>query len=139
AEYAASVLDRFANPGVQDQIARICIDGSAKFPKFLIPSVERQLETGGPVERAATALAGWARYLATVDEADQAFDADGATARRYAATALEDAAAFLEFEDVFPPALRMSSRFRVAFADAYRRVADEGAMAAMAERTEATR
>src|SRR3954454_537205 len=54
-EYAASVLARFANPGVQDQIARICIDGSAKFPKFLIPTVVRQLESGGPVRRAGTA------------------------------------------------------------------------------------
>jgi mannitol 2-dehydrogenase len=133
------VLARFANPGVQDQIARICIDGSAKFPKFLIPSVERQLEAGGPVERAAIALAGWARYLATVDEADQAFDADGATARRYGAAALDDPLAFLDFEQVFPPAVRTSPRFRVAFADAYRRVVDDGAMAAMAERAKAAR
>src|SRR4051794_20960075 len=42
-EYATSVLTRFANPGVHDQIARLCIDGSAKFPKFLIPSIEGQL------------------------------------------------------------------------------------------------
>jgi mannitol 2-dehydrogenase len=139
AEYAASVLARFANPGVRDQIARICIDGSAKFPKFLIPSIERQLETGGPVERAATALAGWARYLATVDAADQAFDADGETARRHAAAALADPVAFLDFDAVFPPAVRMSPRFRSVFADAYRRVAGGGAIAAMRERAEATR
>jgi mannitol 2-dehydrogenase len=139
AEYAASVLGRFANPGVRDQIARICIDGSAKFPKFLIPSIERQLGAGGPVERAATALAGWARYLATVDAADQAFDADGETARRHAAAALDDPVAFLDFHAVFPPALRTSPRFRAAFADAYRRVAGDGPIVAMAERAEATR
>ena len=39
-EYAASVLERFANVGVRDQIARVCIDGSAKFPTFLIPTIE---------------------------------------------------------------------------------------------------
>src|SRR5919197_4301385 len=43
-QYIASVLERFANSGVRDQIARLCIDGSAKFPKFLIPTVARQLE-----------------------------------------------------------------------------------------------
>jgi mannitol 2-dehydrogenase len=32
-QYIASVLERFANPGVRDQIARLCIDGSAKFPR----------------------------------------------------------------------------------------------------------
>ena len=68
AEYAATVLKRFANPGVRDQIARLCIDGTAKFPTFLIPTIERNLETGGPVRHAALALAGWARYLATVPD-----------------------------------------------------------------------
>src|SRR5919204_1139968 len=38
-DYIASVLERFANPGVRDQIARLCIDGSAKFAAFLIPTV----------------------------------------------------------------------------------------------------
>jgi mannitol 2-dehydrogenase len=37
--YVATVLERFANPGVHDQIARICIDGTAKFPDFLIPTI----------------------------------------------------------------------------------------------------
>ena len=31
--YIDSVLERFANPGVHDQIARVCIDGSAKFER----------------------------------------------------------------------------------------------------------
>ena len=30
-DYIRSVLDRFANRGIRDQIARLCIDGSAKF------------------------------------------------------------------------------------------------------------
>src|SRR4029077_12225696 len=38
ADYAAPALARFANTGVRDQIARLCIDGTAKFPKFLIPT-----------------------------------------------------------------------------------------------------
>ncbi|HEX2780821.1 MAG TPA: mannitol dehydrogenase family protein, partial [Gemmatimonadaceae bacterium] len=137
-DYAASVLSRFANPGVRDQIARLCIDGSAKFPKFLIPTIDRQLEAGGPVERAATALAGWARYLAVVAQGDQAFDADGDAARRHAIAALEDPVAFLEFETVFPERLRTSSRFRGAFTDGYRRVAGNGAIAAMREHAEAS-
>jgi mannitol 2-dehydrogenase len=130
-EYAASVLERFANVGVQDQIARLCIDGSAKFPTFLIPTIEWQLERGGPIERAATALAGWARYLAVVDPGQQAFDASGDTARRYAAEATADPLAFLEFEAVFPPAVRSSQRFRSAFAAGYEQIAAEGPIAAM--------
>jgi mannitol 2-dehydrogenase len=130
-DYAATVLERFANPGVHDQIARLCIDGSAKFPTFLIPTIERQLESGGPIERAATALAGWARYLGVVEPAAQAFDASGDAARRYGADALADPVAFLDYDAVFPPALQTSERFRAAFGKAYRCVAEQGPIAAM--------
>jgi mannitol 2-dehydrogenase len=50
AEYGRTVLGRYENTGVRDQIARLCIDGTAKFPSFLIPTIERQLELGGPLE-----------------------------------------------------------------------------------------
>jgi mannitol 2-dehydrogenase len=130
-EYAASVVERFANVGVRDQIARVCIDGSAKFPTFLIPTIERQIESGGPIEHAATSLAGWARYLGVVDPTQQAFDADGDVARRYAARATADAVAFLGYEAVFTANVRSSPRFRSAFAAGYEQVATMGPLSAM--------
>jgi mannitol 2-dehydrogenase len=130
-DYIASVLERFANGGVRDQIARLCIDGSAKFPTFLIPTIVRQLEIDGPIDRAATALAGWARYLGVVDPAQQSFDAAGDTARRHAANAIADPLAFLDYEPVFPPAVQSSARFRAAFSDSYRRIVEDGPIAAM--------
>jgi mannitol 2-dehydrogenase len=130
-EYADSVLERFANPGVGDQIARVCIDGSAKFPTFLVPTIERQIESGGPIDRAAMALAGWARYLGVVNPNEQAFDAGGDVARRYAAEATADPVAFLAYEAVFTPAVRSSARFRSAFAAAYEQVAAVGPIAAL--------
>jgi mannitol 2-dehydrogenase len=130
-EYAESVFERFANVGIRDQIARVCLDGSAKFPAFLIPTIARQLETGGPIERAATALAGWARYLGVLPVEQQAFDANGEVARRYAAEAIANPVAFLAYDAVFPGSVRSSARFRSAFADAYRKVAEAGPIAAM--------
>jgi mannitol 2-dehydrogenase len=130
-DYIVSVLERFENAGVADQIARLCIDGSAKFPTFLIPTIARELEIAGPVERSATALAAWARYLGVVDPADQSFDAAGEVAREYGAAALANPVAFLEYSAVFPPALRESARFRAAFSDAYRCLAEYGPIAAM--------
>jgi mannitol 2-dehydrogenase len=129
--YIASVLERFANPGVRDQIARLCVDGSAKFPRFLIPTIARQIEVDGPIELATTALAGWARYLAVVDPAAQAFDSNADVARRHAAEAVADPVAFLEFDAVFPPDMQASPRFRAAFSAAYRRIAGKGPIAAM--------
>jgi mannitol 2-dehydrogenase len=129
--YIASVLERFANPGVRDQIARLCVDGSAKFATFVIPTIARQLELDGPIERATTALAAWARYLAVVDPEAQSFDSNADVARRHAADAVADPVAFLEFDSVFPPALRASGRFRAQFSSAYHRIVEGGPIAAM--------
>jgi mannitol 2-dehydrogenase len=130
-QYIASALERFANPGLRDQIARVCIDGSTKFRAFLIPTIASQLEVDGPIEQAATALAGWARYLAVVDEAAQSFDSKAGVARHHAAAAVTDPVAFLEFREVFPPSVKASRRFRAAFSAAYRRIAETGPIAAM--------
>ncbi len=131
AEYARTVLGRFENTGVRDQIARLCIDGTAKFPTFLIPTIERQLELDGPVECAALALAGWARYLATVPAAERAFDPQGDRAATFAVRSLEDPRAFLEFDQVFTRRLRESSRFGDAFSDASAALAEHGSIGAM--------
>jgi mannitol 2-dehydrogenase len=132
ADYAETVLERFSNTGVRDQIARLCIDGTAKFPTFLIPTVERQLELGGPVESAALALAGWARYLGTVPAEERAPDSQGARSAELAAAALDDPREFLELDLVFTPRLRESERFRDAFVRAYREVEACGSLVAIA-------
>jgi mannitol 2-dehydrogenase len=131
ADYARTVLSRFENTGVRDQIARLCIDGTAKFPSFLIPTVERQLELDGPVECAALALAGWARYLATVPAAERAYDPYGDRAAAFAVRSLEDPHAFLELDQVFTPGLRESDRFGNAFAAATAALAEYGSIGAM--------
>ena len=131
AEYGRTVLDRFENTGVRDQIARLCIDGTAKFPSFLIPTIERQLELDGPVECAALALAGWARYLATVPATERAPDPHGDQAAALALRSLVDPPAFLELDLVFTPRLRESDRFRDAFAAASHELAAHGSVGAM--------
>ena len=49
-EYKRVVAERFANPEVRDQVARVCLDGTSKFPKFLVPTIELQLDRGGQVQ-----------------------------------------------------------------------------------------
>jgi mannitol 2-dehydrogenase len=131
ADYGRTVLGRYENTGVRDQIARLCIDGTSKFPSFLIPTIERQLDLDGPVECAALALAGWARYLATVPAAERAYDPHGDRAAMYAFRSLADPPAFLEFDQVFTPRLRESERFRDAFATASNALAEGGSIGAM--------
>lgn len=130
-DYVATVLDRFANAGVRDQIARLCVDGTAKMPRFLFPIVSDRLANGGSVDRCATAVAGWARYLAIVPEADQAPDAAADRVRRLASAAREDPVAFVDERAGFPPDLAASAEFREAFADAFRRLDAGGPRAAI--------
>jgi mannitol 2-dehydrogenase len=131
AEYAATVLRRFENTGVRDQIARLCIDGTAKFPSFLVPTVEIELARGGPVSCATLALAAWCRYLGTVPASERATDSHGERSVELARAALSDPLAFLELDEVFTTPLRDSTTFRDAFAAAHRDLAAHGPLEAI--------
>jgi len=126
AEYAETVLRRFANTGVRDQIARLCSDGTSKLRSFLIPTVEAQLARGGHVKCAALALAAWARYLATVPPALRAPDSHGEHAAELAQRSLVEPAAFLDLEEVFTSFVRGSSLFRDEFTAAAAELAKLG-------------
>jgi len=44
--YQASVMHRFANRAVADTIRRLCLDGSNRQPKFILPSAADRLKAG---------------------------------------------------------------------------------------------
>jgi mannitol 2-dehydrogenase len=130
-EYAGTVLRRFENTGVRDQVARLCIDGTAKFPSFLIPTVEAQLKRGGRVACAALALAAWSRYLGTVPEAERAPDSRGERAAALANEAFADPLRFLDLDEVFTAPVRGNEAFRAAFLAARRDLDVNGPLAAI--------
>ncbi len=132
-DYAASLIGRFANTGVRDQTARLCIDGSAKFPIFLIPTIERQLELDGPITLSTLALAAWARYLVVTDPGELAADASMDQARHWAQEAESAPLRFLEFTEVFPPSLSANDRFRDEFERSYAALVGGDARATVAK------
>ncbi|MFA6508561.1 MAG: mannitol dehydrogenase family protein, partial [Treponemataceae bacterium] len=67
-EYKNTLIERFANPTIRDQLSRIGTEGSARIPKFVLPSVLDQLKRGGPVQMAAFTVAAWFRYLTGTDD-----------------------------------------------------------------------
>jgi mannitol 2-dehydrogenase len=62
-DYKESLIQRFGNPNIKDQLSRICLESSAKMPKFLLPTIKEQLERGGKIKRGALIVAAWCRYL----------------------------------------------------------------------------
>lgn len=129
--YIDSLIERFSNPAIGDQISRLCLDGSAKFPKFLIPTIRAQIVNKGPITLSALALAGWAAYLAQ-DNVELSSDPllDEAIALAQQSTA--DPAAFLGFTAVFGTGLADDPRFVDAFVSALGRLRTHGVQSAVA-------
>jgi len=61
-DYFRLIDRRFANPRIGDTIARLCLDGSNRQPKFIVPSVRDRLAAGGGVTGLALVSALWCRY-----------------------------------------------------------------------------
>lgn len=133
-QYVDSLIVRFSNPNIGDQIARLCLDGSAKFPKFLMPTITTQFQRGGPVRLSALALAGWCEYLriGADPDSDIELSADPALQQAvdFAVASADDPAAFLEFDLVFDPILR-DGPFAEAFVDALRSIRAVGVHSAI--------
>ncbi len=72
AEYRGTLLDRFANPNLGDQLARLCGRGSTKMPAYLLPSLRDARRRGRPHKLLVLAVASWLRYLRGVDLAGEA-------------------------------------------------------------------
>ncbi len=129
-DYIDSLVDRFANPEVGDQIARLCLDGTVKFPKFLVPTLEAQLATGGPIGLSALSLAAWCEYLNGTDQHGQAIelaaDPGRARAEELANASQADPAAFARFNEVLGPIVSTSQRFRDTFVEALSRLRIDG-------------
>ncbi|MCH6256514.1 mannitol dehydrogenase family protein [Puniceicoccaceae bacterium K14] len=61
-EYKDSLIERFGNPNIKDNLVRICLESSAKLPKFLIPTIKENLEKGGSIGYATLVIAAWCYY-----------------------------------------------------------------------------
>lgn len=61
-EYKNILQKRFANLFIKDQLRRICLESSAKIPKFLLATVNDQLKKGGSVHYSALVIAAWCVY-----------------------------------------------------------------------------
>lgn len=62
--YRDIVLERFYNPNINDQLARIASDGASKIPVFLGETLSARIDAGGDLRRLAFLLAAFTQYLA---------------------------------------------------------------------------
>ena len=62
-DYKNSLMSRFANPAISDQVSRLCGDGLSKFAVYVVPNLARMLAEGRNTERVAYLLASYRKYL----------------------------------------------------------------------------
>jgi mannitol 2-dehydrogenase len=134
--YKETLIARFANPTIKDQATRICLDGSAKLPKFILPTIREQLARGGSVRRLSLAVASWCRFLAGTDEKGKPIEIKDPMAdelHRHAKAAGKDPRQFLGMREIFGDDLPKSTAFVEQVGDALRSLYDEGARATLAK------
>ncbi|MGB8811978.1 MAG: mannitol dehydrogenase family protein, partial [Paracoccaceae bacterium] len=61
-DYLALIVDRFSNPEIADTTARLCLDGSNRQPKFIVPSLRDNLAAGKMPDGLILLSALWCRY-----------------------------------------------------------------------------
>jgi mannitol 2-dehydrogenase len=133
--YQESLVQRFANPAIGDQIARLCLDGTAKFPTFIVPTVEAQMDRGGSLRMMALTIAGWCRYLRGVADDGTALALSGdpflEEARSVALASIEDPARFLRYERALGSRMGTSAELLRLFTEALDSLDRVGSMATL--------
>ena len=135
-DYKATLIERFANPAIRDQLSRIGIYGSSGMPKFVLPSITEQLQRGGPITLLCFTVACWLRYLNGRDEAGREItikDPMAAQLQKIARAAGKDPAPLLAVREIFsaqlteaPEFVRQVREFLVSFYE-------QGAQATLAQ------
>jgi mannitol 2-dehydrogenase len=103
-DYKRTLIERFANPGVRDTIARLCYGSSDRIPKWLLPVIRENLRTGAPITLSAAVVASWARYAEGVDEQGEPIDVQDQLADELiprARAQRENPTSFIENRSVF--------------------------------------
>ena len=138
-QYKKNLIDRFANPSIKDQLSRIAVDGSARIPKFILPSIAEQLDRGGPIRILSFIVASWFRYLAGTDDGgreltivDPLANPLGELSRRGKA----DPRLLLAVRELFGQQLAGAPVFREEVSRALRGFYEKGARATLAEYVE---
>jgi mannitol 2-dehydrogenase len=133
-DYKKTLIERFANPAIRDQLSRIGIYGSSGIPKFALPSVEDQLKRGGRIKLLSFTVASWFRYLTGLDESGKEMpmlDPMAATLRERAKAADKDARKLLGMREVFSEELANSPVFVQEVSDILNSFYSEGARATL--------
>ncbi len=132
-DYKRTIERRFANPKIGDTVRRLCLDGSNRQPKFILPTLRDALQGSRPIDGLALVSALWCRYCHGETESGQAIapnDPNWSRLTTQARQARQAPEAWLAMQDVYGD-LGTSQRFREAFTLALQRLWQSGTRASL--------
>ncbi|KFC76039.1 putative mannitol dehydrogenase family protein [Bosea sp. LC85] len=132
--YRRTIERRFANPKIGDTIRRLCLDGSNRQPKFILPTLRDAACAGRPIDGLALVSALWCRYCYGETESGKLIAPNDPSWQRLteqARKARSRPEAWLEMRDVYGD-LADDPRFREAFGQALQRLWRIGTRASLA-------
>ena len=62
-DYCKTLVERFSNPAIMDQLSRICGGGTGKIPQFIMPTIAEAIWVNGPFRRLCFTAATWFHIL----------------------------------------------------------------------------
>ncbi|WP_336810649.1 mannitol dehydrogenase family protein [Bosea sp. MMO-172] len=133
AGYKRTIERRFANPKIGDTIRRLCLDGSNRQPKFILPTLRDALQAGRPIGGLALVSALWCRYCYGETESRQTIepnDPSWARLTEQARLARGTPEAWLAMHDIYGE-LDQDEHFRRAFSETLRRLWQSGTRASL--------
>ena len=133
-EYKQTLIERFSNPKIQDQLPRLCLNGSAKIPKFVLGSVRDRLQQGRSVQYLGLVIAAWFRYLSGVTDQGRTIPIDDPIADILTQrSGSSDPSALLSLTEIFGEDLPQSKPLVEAIETALKSLFDRGAKATLAK------
>jgi mannitol 2-dehydrogenase len=103
-DYYKLIERRFANPKIADTIRRLCLDGSNRQPKFIVPTIADRLKAGLSIKGLALESALWCRYCFGTTESGAAIEPNDPSWHRLQETARAaktDPVAWLAMNDIY--------------------------------------
>ncbi len=130
-EYKQTLVERFANSAVSDQIARLCGDGASKFPVYVVPIAKNMVAQGDDMTRIAYLVAAYRHYLKyATDDAGASFELfdPWITAEDWSIIESDDALKFLSASPFGGVDLASSAPFVELYSSMVESIAERGAM-----------
>ncbi|KAJ5727728.1 mannitol-1-phosphate/altronate dehydrogenase [Penicillium malachiteum] len=127
--YTKTLIERFSNPTIMDQLPRICLNASGKVPQFIMPSIAEAIWVSGPFRRLCFVAAAWFHYVKGVDDNGNKFEVDDPMREILQAKAIAggtNPSELLSIGNLFGDDLRSDKRFLATVTAALEDISRDG-------------